>query len=682
MARKQQQQTPRISEPSKIAYVKGVLELAQNKCLEQKLHTPDMYVAMAQQVADSYSSADSRYPKITFDKKSQRVRGQDEPVTELTATIGNETSTSYFLVRDSLPKGQKASQEELTILRPDIVSQKLATQLGIATPPPAQTSQSVPPLSELNNSAATAAVPPLSELNNAPAAATAASKAAQAAGITGAGIPDPVEIANRAPATTQAQAAPGLAGFANLANGTTPPVQTAPTLETAPDEEVNENSNPYATAAPPKTAPAPETAPTQDKEPQQGSVKPSSKRERESDKITSRQANEKMKGNSKTSKSIGKMLKDMGNGEINPLELYGETFQIIGSFLEGVPEGVNKARADLIAKQAVEIEQKRAVLKQRMDRMGESFLAAEDENDSYSEAASTQANQTSQTNPPQTNPPQTETKTAPAPVQTSVDAPIEPPKDPVYQPIEKLLESGVSVEEKLDAIEESLNKILEELKAIEQRLDAIALAQQMESQSSQAETAPALETAPAPTPGMVLETEVTTEVEQMVAPKADVPVTVVVDTDIVTESKTVPEADREVETPEVELDVIPDEEGELDLNAFVVDTVVSCDLDLELLNQSLKEKNLELNFSQDRDSFAITERSNGVPSVVFDATNTATGWSVSTELSQSKQEHLLDNLIDAIDSALELEQQRDTAQPEPQPEPQPESKEEEFCLSA
>ena len=38
--------------------------------------------------------------------------------------------------------------------------------------------------------------------------------------------------------------------------------------------------------------------------------------------------------------NIGKALKDMAKGEVNPVQLYGDTLNIIGSFINGIPAGI------------------------------------------------------------------------------------------------------------------------------------------------------------------------------------------------------------------------------------------------------------------------------------------------------------------------------------------------------
>ncbi|MEO1801619.1 MAG: hypothetical protein AAFR62_14545, partial [Cyanobacteria bacterium J06629_2] len=136
----------RIQDPNQINYVKSILEASVQQCQQGGMYTPEIYIATAQRIADTHSFQDSNYPRISFNSKQQRLKGQENPVSELTASIGDRTSTSYFLIKDSLPQGTKASPEQLTHLRPDIVSARIATNLGIVQPPPITTSATIPPI--------------------------------------------------------------------------------------------------------------------------------------------------------------------------------------------------------------------------------------------------------------------------------------------------------------------------------------------------------------------------------------------------------------------------------------------------------------------------------------------------------------------------------------------------------
>ncbi|MGL5878069.1 MAG: hypothetical protein ACRC2V_09860, partial [Xenococcaceae cyanobacterium] len=124
----------RIQDPNQINYVKSILEASAQQCQNEGMYSPQVYQATAQKMADAYSTQSSSYPRITFGNKEQQLKDQNS-VQELTATIGDKTSTSYFLVKDSLPQGTKASQEQLTYYRPDVVSNRIATSLGIVVQP-------------------------------------------------------------------------------------------------------------------------------------------------------------------------------------------------------------------------------------------------------------------------------------------------------------------------------------------------------------------------------------------------------------------------------------------------------------------------------------------------------------------------------------------------------------------
>ena len=124
----------RIQDYQQINYVKNILETAAVKCQQAGMHDPTVYHATAQRIADTNSLNDPNKPRITFNTKQQKIKDRQEPVLELTATIGEETSTSYFLVKDSAAPGLKPSPEQLTYLRPDLVSARIQASLGL-TPP-------------------------------------------------------------------------------------------------------------------------------------------------------------------------------------------------------------------------------------------------------------------------------------------------------------------------------------------------------------------------------------------------------------------------------------------------------------------------------------------------------------------------------------------------------------------
>lgn len=129
----------RIQNPQQINYVKNILEAAVNQCQQAGMHDPNVYLGTAQRIADSNSLNDPHKPRITFNIKSLKVREQENPVSELTATIGEQTSTSYFLMKDSAPPEVKPTQEELTFFRPDIVSTRIQASLGLTQPTPVTT---------------------------------------------------------------------------------------------------------------------------------------------------------------------------------------------------------------------------------------------------------------------------------------------------------------------------------------------------------------------------------------------------------------------------------------------------------------------------------------------------------------------------------------------------------------
>ena len=212
--------------------------------------------------------------------------------------------------------------------------------------------------------------------------------------------------------------------------------------------------------------------------------------------------------------NIGKALKDMAKGEVNPVQLYGDTLNIIGSFINGIPAGIQSARLKSIAQQMKLVEEKKKAIDLKMDRVGDDFITSE----SKPPVANTDVFNTSVPKP--------ETKfknTAHAPTHASATPPAPSKPEPADTAIDKLLKSNASLDEKLDAIEKTLDKMLEELIKIEKNLEAIQAS--LESNSPEQTN---VSSTPAPQPNsedMVIETEAKTEVEVVANnPMAEVPV--------------------------------------------------------------------------------------------------------------------------------------------------------------
>ncbi|MEL6439151.1 MAG: hypothetical protein AAFQ80_07875, partial [Cyanobacteria bacterium J06621_8] len=133
----------RIKDFSQINYARGLLEASAQQCLQQGVFAPEFYLANAQNLANNYSQS-GQYPVVTFNLINQPVRGS-QPVPEITATINGLTSSSYFLLKDSQPKG-RVSKEQLVQLRPDVVAGRISAQLGLTTPQATPVSHPAPPI--------------------------------------------------------------------------------------------------------------------------------------------------------------------------------------------------------------------------------------------------------------------------------------------------------------------------------------------------------------------------------------------------------------------------------------------------------------------------------------------------------------------------------------------------------
>ncbi|MDJ0589349.1 MAG: hypothetical protein QNJ72_05030 [Pleurocapsa sp. MO_226.B13] len=607
----------RIQDPDQINYVKSILEASVQQCQQGGMYAPEIYIATAQRIADTYSLQDSNYPRITFNSKEQKLKGQQNPVPELTASIGDRTSTSYFLIKDSLPQGTKASPEQLTHLRPDIVSARIAANLGIVQPPPVTTSATIPPIDRGVPSPVpvqTVTVPTQAMPGAIPTShATTMSKAQAMAQTVAPETPQPL---NPTPINS------AVAGLAALATPSQANTQNPPAFIEENNFALNNSSNaPIAERIPNANVTAPPLSPVPQPDPIHNP--------RIAKAIKTTNQNLQTAGN--LNQNIGKALKDMAKGEVNPIQLYGDTLNIIGSFINGIPAGIQEARLKSIAQQMKLIEDKKRAIDLKMDRVGNDFIASEHK-------------------PPVTNTdvfntsvPKPETKfkdTVPAPTSPSIPAPSKPGS--ANRAIDKLLKSNASLDEKLDAIEKTLDKMLEELIKIEKNLETIQASIQSEAQATNPTSIPNPE-------DMVIETEAKTEVEVVANnPMAEVPIKTEIDTDIVAEAKTETEAAEEIEVPETTVDSAPD----YDIDREMVDLISSYEGDLDQLNDRLKVHKLQINLSEDRQRLSVSEIDNGMACSVFEAQADSEGWKVSSQINDSVKLDILERFVEAEGAVL------------------------------
>ena len=610
----------RIQDPNQINYVKSILEASAQQCQQGGMYTSEIYIATAQRIADTYSLQDSNYPRITFNSKEQRLKGQENSVTELTASIGDRTSTSYFLIKDSLPQGTKASPEQLTHLRPDIVSARIATNLGIV-PPTLTATATIPPIDLGVPSTApvqtgtipTQAIPGAIPTSHLPPVSKAQAMAAQT--IIPATPPTPT------PNSTVA----GLAALVTPPQGNNKASQNPLFTEEnnfAPNNSIAPMVNPIPNAnltPPPLLIPRPEPI----------------HNHQMAKAIAATNQNLQTAGN--LNQSIGKALKDMAKGEVNPIQLYGDTLNIIGSFINGIPAGIQEARLKNIAQQMKLVEEKKTALDLKMDLVGDDFIASENKppvsnTDIFEKAVSK---------------PEPGLQTTAAPSPTSSTAPVPSKPEPANTEIDELLKSNASLDDKLDAIEKTLDKMLEELIKIEKNLETIQASLESNSPNSEAQATP-----PAPLPNledMVVETEAKTEVELVANdPKAEVSARTEIDTDVVAEAKTETKAAEEVEVPETTVDPKPD----YDIDREMAELISSYDGDLEQLNDRLKAHKIQINLSKDRQLVTVSEIDDGVAFSVFEAQADGEGWRVTSEINDSAKLDILERFVEAEGEVL------------------------------
>ncbi|MFM2313384.1 MAG: hypothetical protein RLZZ04_2660 [Cyanobacteriota bacterium] len=655
-------QNNRIQDPNQINYVKSILEASAQQCQQGGMYAPEIYIATAQRIADTYSLQDNNYPRLTFNAKEQTLKGQNNSVPELTASIGDRTSTSYFLIKDSLPQGTKASPEQLTYLRPDIVSARIAVNLGIVQPQlMTTTSATIPPIErEVTNAAPvqTRTIPTQVTPGAIPTSHAPFLSKAQAIAQT----ITPEAFSPHPSAPTPNSAVAGLAALAICPKGLasaskavyhkgisegvsfrttsfrTPEQakdqvnQNPPTLIEEKNFTLNNSTAPIANqiphankAASPVLPPIPQAESIHNPQMAWG--------------IKTTTQNLQTAGN--FHQSIGKALKDMAKGEINPIQLYGDTLNIIGSFLNGIPSGIQEARLNSIAQQMKLIEEKKRAIDLKMDRVGDDFITSENK----PPVSNTDVFNTSVPNP------DAGLKTSPTPPAQS-----QPTPKAADTAINKLLKSNASLDDKLDAIEKTLDKMLEELVKIEKNLEAI----QASLESNTPDLIPNLE-------DMVVETKAKTEVEVVANnPMAEVPVRTEIETDVIAEAKTETEATEEVEVPEISVDPTPD------IDRQMADLISSYEGDFDQLNNRLKPHKLQINLSEDRQGVSIFEVDNGVAFSVFEAQADKESWKVSSQINDSAKLDILERFVEVEGEVLA----NVTTQPVSTPKPEQVTKEE------
>jgi hypothetical protein len=602
------------------------------------MYSPEIYLATVQKMADAYSSQSSSYPRITFGNKEQQLKDQNS-VQELTATIGDQTSTSYFLIKDSLPQGTKASQAQLTYYRPDVVSNRIATSLGIVVQPLVAATPTIPPIVQ--------------------------------------GIPNPISINPVQPPAFQPTAQPGMSKVEMLAQqmaqaNQTPVAPVAPIMTTQTISSISSmtapnvvpvvpvvNQNPYvamkseekavvnkvAGAAPmaqPLTqtkfnanvaAPMPVTPPV---EPMHNGTSAQNLKN----------MNQNLQAVGNFNQILGKALKDMSRGEINLIQLCGETLNIIGNFMNGIPKGIHEARLQKIGEQMKLIQEKRIALDGKMDLVGDELMSSQ-------ASPNTIADATAIPTPKSQNTAQTGAVPAPTPANAPVapaSTSTEPAADPMTKTIDDLLKSNVSIDDKLTAIEKTLDKMLEQLIQIEKNLEAIQTS--LEVNKPQQDR----------TQNMVLETEVETQVNDVINnPDAEVPVITEINTEITAEAKTQIQAEADVEVPQFTVDPTPDEQDS-DIAQELVNMIAEYEGDLDSLNKHLIKNNQVVTVAADGESIIVSEVNGSIVSPILTAEANGEDWKIDRSINDSKTLELMENFVEAEELAQNSFEQVDEQQ--------------------
>ena len=584
----------RIQDSQQINYVKNILETAVAKCQQASMHDPTVYHATAQRIADTNSLNDPNKPRVTFDTKQQKIKGQQEPVLELTATIGDRTSTSYFLVKDSAAPGSKPTQEQLTYLRPDVVSARIQASLGLTT--------AVPATNPIN----TRAVPHPAPVNHTRATPSKAQTLAQTMGQQ---APTPLQTPTQP--TTSNLLADKLAALANPVFPFQSDTKSSP-LPPPSDHTKERVSN---SAAPQAIKPIHNLTPAQ----------------------MNNKTTKNMQAIGKVNISLGQALKDMSEGEINPVQLYGYALETMGNFINGIPAGIHEARLKQIASKINEVNRERATVNRLMKETGNTVSQWEKNELTPSDTQPQTA--APHPFPSSANP----SKVAPQPKdREDREAESEGKAPEKLTAIDKLLKTNLPIEDKLDAIEKTLDEMLKELTAMRVSLEATQAAVQAEIEATKTSAADA--------EGKVVESQAMTEVEVVAnEPGTHVLLRTEIDTDIVAEAKTQTEAAKEVEVPQVRVDPTPDEE--INIAEELAEAISSYQGDITKLNKHLKSSNLKIARSEDGSTFTVKELHNNLASTVFTAESSEAGWSIDSRINDSVKLDVLSSFYAAETTA-------------------------------
>ena len=632
----------RIQDYQQINYVKNILETAAVKCQQAGMHDPTVYHATAQRIADTNSLNDPNKPRITFNTKQQKIKDRQEPVLELTATIGEETSTSYFLVKDSAAPGSKPSPEQLTYLRPDVVSARIQASFGLTPPLGATNPTKTQSVSHPTSIDLTLATP---------------SKAQILAQSMGQPALTPLPTQTPPQPVASNPLADRLAALTN-------PVFSFPSVTSN-----QSNGKPLVNS---QAVFAKDSLDKSDTKSNHLPPPPPSNQARVINKTT-----KTMQAIGKVNTSLGQALKDMAEGEINPVQLYGYALEAMGNFINGIPAGIHEARLKQIASKINEIEQERTAVDRLMKETGDTVLQWEQNELTPSKSQS--QTPASGVFPTSLN----KNKVAPQ-VESSVPclskagladdrlSRLEKATQPKVQAdkptqttgkipeqltaIDKLLQANLPIEDKLDAIEKTLDEMLKELTAMRVSLEATQAAVQAEIEATKASAVDA--------EGKVVESQVKTEVEVVAnEPESQVSFRTEINTDIVAEAKTQTEAAKEVEIPQIEVDSTPD--VEINISEELAEAIFSYQGDMTKLNKHLKPSNLKITRSEDGSTLAIKELQNNLASTVFTAQSGEEGWSIDSRINDSVKLDILTSFYEAEELAksdLEADTQRQTPQ--------------------
>jgi hypothetical protein len=646
-----------IQDSKIINYLKNLLDAAVKRCAQENITSPQLYAGYVKLIAKEQNEKDPSKPEVEVGLMPIDVgRGkQKKTVEELVLSVGDKSITSYFVAKNSAAQGEKLTAHELTAYRPDVAAERIANYLTDPQAYPLESTKNIPQKTNVKEVPDIVPVElPITTTNtqNSPAAVvTAAEKLLQDMGINSTQTSQ--TPTNPVSQTTQ-NTITGLGDelLSNLetpVNKTTTPIspippatdpQKAEAISSTPDIATPQTENSFS---PPKT---------------------NTKKINQLTKIIRNNVSPTLDATSDAMKQIG------AQQGYNSMTLMGDVIHIASNFIKGVEGGIQEERLNQMRNKmnVVALEEKN--LKVLMQTVSASYDAAVSlQNSSVPTPVITvpEPNEEIPVEPSVTTSTPTEPNfetqpeiATPVPVVEEILSEVESIATETkvelnsakkeQTPIDKLLASTASIEEKLKAIEETLDKQLEEI------LAAKKLLQTMNEKIQEYIT---LHSQASPAPENASET-VTENVDRQPAPEVIQTEKPQLSTEL-NEDLWADTSRVEVQNSQGNLDLDEefraiDEIDESQLDELLIDSLLSTDT--RSVNPLLASENLAIAVSEDGSEVSIKEISNGLVSKIFSANLTDEGWEVNSEISPDYKIELIEQINEAAEKAIELPSQQ------------------------